>query len=33
MHLRLHEIVEADGSGISFDTCLADETSSCDKEK
>jgi len=27
MHIRLHEIVEADDSGISFDTCLADEAS------
>ena len=25
MHLRLHEIVEAGDSVISFDTCLADE--------
>jgi hypothetical protein len=32
MHLRLHEVVEAGDSGVSFDTCLADEASSCDKE-
>ena len=32
MYLRLHEIVEAGDSGISFDTCLADEASSFDKE-
>src|SRR5277367_6465856 len=32
MHLRLHEIVEAGDSGISFDTCLADEASSAIKK-
>jgi hypothetical protein len=32
MHLRLHEIAEAGDTGIPFDTCLAGEASSCDKE-
>ena len=33
MHLRLHKIVEASDSIISFDTCLADEVLSSNKEK
>ena len=32
MHLRLHEIVEAGDSVISFDTYLADEVLGTDKE-